>query len=94
MLPATTWTHKSIGKRLLSSSAITPHLLPVKGGWRLEQDIADVFLPSVVHQISLYRNLLVWFKKNISSELSNYVDGCTGVLDVFWKPLLVVGDTL
>ena len=67
---------------------------PLAGGRRLEQDVADVFLPSIVHQMSFYRNLLVGFEKNISSELSNYIDACTGTLNMSSKPLLVVGDTL
>ena len=46
-----------------------------------------MLLPSIVHQISLYRNLFIGFKKNISSKLSNYINACTGVLDVFWQPL-------
>ena len=53
-----------------------------------------MFLPSIVHQVSLHPNLLVPFKKNVGSELSNYIDAGAGILEVFWKPLLVAGDTV
>lgn len=51
-----------------------------------------MFLPAIIHKVRLHSNLLIGLEKDISPELANGLDACSRVLDMFWKPLLVMSN--